>query len=137
MCIEQRARAVSELNSAGWPASYESDSRGGLRASIGDPEVGRGLHRLTTSRQPHAHGALHEGSGVAGCDHRLGRDAIPEVGSATDCVSLNEHDLCAQSGRCGGTTIARGTPTDNYHASRHQAQMLPAHGSIVSGQRGV
>ena len=57
--------------------------------------------------------------GAAGGDHRLRRDAVPQVGGAADDVALDEGDLGAEAGRVGGRLVAGGPAADDHEALRH------------------
>ena len=57
-----------------------------------------------------------------GGDHRLRRDAVPEVGGAADDVALDHHDLGPEPGGVGGRGVAGRAATDDDEASAHRAQ---------------
>ena len=67
----------------------------------------RGRPPASLLLQPHAPDALGEAHGAAGRDHRLGRDAVPQVRSAADDVALDERDLGARAGRRGWPRCCR------------------------------
>ena len=55
---------------------------------------------------------------AAGGDHRLRRDAVPEVRGAADDVALDQRDVGAERGRDARARVARG-PTTEDHDTRH------------------
>ena len=69
---------------------------------------GVGVDRRPTPRvRPISGRAPDRGQGAAGGDHRLGRDAVPQVGGAADHVLLDDRDLGAEPGGVGGRGVAR------------------------------
>src|SRR5262249_25537849 len=64
--------------------------------------------------ETHALDALGEAQGATGGDHRLRRDAVPEVSGTADDVALHHRDLGPQtSGMCGGR-VPGGTPAEDH-----------------------
>ena len=55
----------------------------------------------------------------AGGDHRLRRDAVPQVGGAADDVALDHRDLGAEAGRVGGRGVAGRPAADDHESSCH------------------
>ena len=60
--------------------------------------------------QAHHLGPVQLGQEPAGGDHRLGRDAVPQVGRPADEVPLDQGDLGAEPGGDGGGGVARPGP---------------------------
>ena len=56
---------------------------------------------------------------AAGGDHRLGRNAVQQVGRSTDEVALDHGDLGAQPSGVGGRGVAGRTATDDQKAHGH------------------
>ena len=73
--------------------------------------------------EPHLRGAADRRQRPAGGDHRLGRDAVPEVGGPADHVLLDDRDLGAEAGRVGGRGVAGRAPADDHEAQRHGARL--------------
>ena len=59
---------------------------------------------------------------VAGRDHRLARDAVPEVRGAADDVALDQRHLGAERRGDGRRGVAGGTATDDHEAHGHAVQ---------------
>ena len=70
----------------------------------------------------------------AGGDHRLRRDAVPQVGRAADDVALDHRDLGAEAGGSGGGGVAGRSAADDHESSAHQAS---AHDHAVAGEERV
>ena len=51
---------------------------------------------------------------AAGCDQRLRRDAVPEVGRTADDVALHERHVGAERGRDARARVARGAATQDH-----------------------
>ena len=79
-----------------------------------DVDAGGGLD------EAHLRRAAHGGEGAAGGDHGLRRDAVPQVGGATDDVALDHGDLGAQPGGVGRGRVPTRSPADDHEASRHR-----------------
>ena len=62
---------------------------------------------------------------AAGRDHRLRRDAVPQVGGAADDVALDHRHLGAEPGGVGRGGVAGGPAADDHEARRHQARRRP------------
>ena len=62
----------------------------------------------------------------AGGDHRLRRDAVPQVGGTADDVALDERDLGAEARGVGGRGVAGGATADDHETSGHDAGGYPA-----------
>ena len=58
----------------------------------------------------------------AGGDHGLGRDAVPQVGGATDDVPFDEGDLDTQAGGVGGRLVAGRASADDHEAHGHRLE---------------
>ena len=63
---------------------------------------------------------------AAGGDHRLRRDAVPEVGGAADDVALDHRHLGAEPGGVGGRGVAGRAAADDHEASGHDVQATMA-----------
>ena len=59
---------------------------------------------------------------AAGGDHRLRRDAVPEVRGAADDVALDERDLGAERRRHRRRGVAAGPTTDDHEPDGHRAR---------------
>jgi hypothetical protein len=92
-----------------------------------DVEVALAQHLQVRRRpdgvDPHALDAPGERHGPAAGDHRLGRDAVPQVGGAADHVLLHQRDLGAEAGGVGGGRVAGRTTADDHEAHRHLARV--------------
>ena len=66
---------------------------------------------------------VHEGHRPAGGDHRLGRDAVPQVGGAADHVLLDQRDLAAEAGGVGRGLVAGRATTDDDEAQGHGGRL--------------
>ena len=67
--------------------------------------------------------AAAEAHGPAGGDHRLRRDAVPEVGGAADDVALDNGDLGTEARRVRGGGVAGGTAADDDEVQGHVARL--------------
>src|SRR5690606_17590915 len=74
----------------------------------------RGRHR-----QAHAGAGPHVAHGGGRGDHRLGGDAVPQVGRPADDVTLDHRDLGPQPGGGRGGGVAGGTATEDDEAEGH------------------
>ena len=74
-------------------------------------------------REAHLRGAAHRRQRAAGGDHRLRRDAVPEVGGPADHVLLDDRDLGAEAGGVGGRGVAGRAAADDHEAQRHVARL--------------
>ena len=100
----------------------------GRRQSVLDPDhtiaerfaVDVRLHHVET----HALDAAGEAHGAAGGDHRLGGNAVPEMGGPTDDVTFDHGDRGAQPGRIGGGLVSGGSTTDDDEVQSHDTTML-------------
>jgi hypothetical protein len=72
--------------------------------------------------EAHPGRAAQEGHGAAGGDHRLGGDAVPQVGRAADDVALDHRDVGAEALRVRGRGVPGRPSTDDHEASRHDVQ---------------
>ena len=68
----------------------------------------------------------------AGGDHRLARDAVPQMGRAADHVTLDHRDLGAEPGGVRGGLVAGRPTTDDDEAHGH-ADRLRRPGDRLSG----
>ena len=64
--------------------------------------------------------------GPAGGDHRLGRDAVPQVRRAADDVALDQRDLGAEPGRVGGRRVAGRAAADDHEPQCHPVNATSA-----------
>ena len=71
----------------------------------------------STSVEAHALDAAGEGHRPAGGDHRLRRDAVPQVGGAADDLALDHRDVGAEAGRVGGGGGAGRAAADDHEAA--------------------
>ena len=78
------------------------------------------IDRRCLRGEAHALDAAAEGHRPAGGDHRLGRDAVPQVGGAADHVALDQGDLGAEPGGVGGGGVAGRTSADDHEPCRHR-----------------
>ena len=120
------ARAASAR--PGWPAARE---RVLVQAAVDalDPilQRGRGRPRCASAPGPCPPRRRAKRHGAAGGDHRLGRDAVPEVGGAAHDVALDQGDLGAEPGRVGGGGVAGRAAADDHEVQRHRCErLLPA-----------
>ena len=69
--------------------------------------------------EPHGLGPAGLGHGTAGGDHRLGRDAVPQVSRPADDVPLDERHLGSLAGPVGGGGVPGGPPADDHEVGRH------------------
>ena len=69
----------------------------------------------------HAHhlGPLQLGEEPAGGDHGLRRDAVPQVGGATDEIPLDQRDLGPEPGGDGGGGVPARPPADDDKPDAH------------------
>ena len=58
-------------------------------------------------------------AGVTCGDHRLRRDAIPQMSGPADRVALDHDHVRTQARRSARATVARRSPSDDHHACRH------------------
>jgi hypothetical protein len=95
-----------------------------------DVEVALAQHLQVRRRpdgvDPHALDAPGERHGPAAGDHRLGRDAVPEMGRPADHVLLDQRDLGAEAGGVRGGRVARRAAPDDHEAHRHLARVPTA-----------
>ena len=63
--------------------------------------------------QAHHVAAAELGQLAAGGDHRLGGDAVPQVGRAGDDVTLDQRHLCPERGRNRRARVAGGAPAED------------------------
>ncbi len=90
-----------------------------------DPPVeGLDVDRRGGLGEPHSTDAMGEADRTAGGDHRLRRDAVPEVRRASNDVAFDHHDLGAEPRRVGGGLVAGGSAADDHKAMCH-ARRLP------------
>ena len=93
-----------------------------------DPLAQRVRRRGTPSRvEPHRAGVAELGELVAGRDHRLARDAVPEVRGAADDVALDERDLGADRRGDGRRGVPGGSATDDHEAHGHESRRTRVH----------
>ena len=87
--------------------------------------------------EAHALGRVDQRQRAAGGDHRLRRDAVPQVGGAADDVALDERDLGAEPGRVGGGLVAGRAATDDHEALGHgrRGYRLTRHGGRIGLMR--
>ena len=74
----------------------------------------------------------------AGGDHRLGRDAVPQVGGAADHVPLDQRDLGAEPGGVGGGGVPGWAAADDHEPGRHLREATRSStgsGATVCGPR--
>jgi hypothetical protein len=76
--------------------------------------------------EAHPADALGEAHRPAGRDHRLRRDAVPQVGGATDDVALDHRHLGAEAGGVGGGGVPGGPAADDDEACGHGARLRPS-----------
>ena len=74
--------------------------------------------------EAHAAGPAQVGHGAPGGDHRLGGDAVAQVGRTPDHVPLHQGDLHAEPGGVGGGLRARRSATDDHEAHGAPARSL-------------
>ncbi len=77
----------------------------------------------------------------AGGDHRLRRDAVPQVGGAADDVALDHRDVGAEPGGVGGRRVAGRSAADDHEACGHGVRLgLPVSSEVSAplyGERPV
>ena len=76
--------------------------------------------------QPHPGEPAGERHGPAGGDHRLGRDAVPQVGGAAHDLPFDQGDLGAEPGRVGRRLVARRSPADDHELHGHANEATAA-----------
>ncbi len=81
--------------------------------------------------EPHPADPPGEAHRPTGGDHRLRRDAVPQMGRAANDVAFDQGDLGAEPGRMGGRSVPRGPTTDDDEACRHGEE------ATASGQPSV
>ena len=69
---------------------------------------------------------------AAGGDHRLRRDAVPEVGGAADHVALDQRDLGAQRGRDRRARVAGGPTTEDHEPHAGMRGTHPGYGTPLA-----
>ena len=72
--------------------------------------------------EAHPRRTAHERHRPAGGDHRLRRDAVPQVGGTTDDVALDHRHVGAEALGVGGGGVPGRTTTDDHEASGHDVQ---------------
>ena len=82
--------------------------------------------------ETHAADPTGETHRTAGRDHRLGRDAVPQVGRAADHVAFHHGDLRTESRRIRGRLVAGRAATDDEESHAHVTQATGAWGSSVA-----
>ena len=93
----------------------------------GDPLAQRADVEHAVRVQPHRAGVAELGELVAGGDHRLARDAVPEVRGAADDITLDERDLGTDRRGNGRRGVAGRSPTDDDEAHSHVGQRMRGH----------
>ena len=88
----------------------------------GDALAQRGHVETTRRLEAHRLGARELGELVAGRDHRLARDAVPEVRGAADDVALDHRHLGAERRRDRRRGVPAGTATDDHEPHGHDVQ---------------
>ena len=74
--------------------------------------------------EAHALDAPGEAHGPAGRDHRLRRDAVPQVSGAADDVALDHRDVGAEAGRPRGCGVAGRAASDDDEAEWHATRLV-------------
>ena len=67
----------------------------------------------------HHLGPVKLGEEPAGGDHRLGRDAVPQMGGTTDEVALDQGDLGSEASGDSGGRVAPGATADDDEPDAH------------------
>ena len=75
--------------------------------------------------------------GAAGGDHRLRRDAVPQVGGAADDVALDQRDLGAETGGIRGRLVAGRSAADDHEAHGHCPRVPARSRGLASTGRGL
>ena len=70
----------------------------------------------------------------AGGDHRLRRDAVPQVGGAADDVAFDHRDLRAEAGGVGRGGVAGRPAADDHESSCHRGRKASGAQSAASAQ---
>ena len=122
---EQSGRAVEQLHAL----ALEQPGRALLQALL-DPLDALGQRRDVDLGvlllEAHAVDAPREAHRPAGGDHRLRRDAVPQVRGAADDVALDHRDLGAEAGGVCRRGVARRTAADDHESSCHRDARLAA-----------
>ena len=87
--------------------------------------------------EAHAFGPPEERHRAAGGDHRLRGDAVPEVRGASDDVTLDEHDLGAETCGIGGRLVAGGSAADDHESHCHCSRVPARSRGLASSGRGL
>ena len=125
MIAEQLRCAVEKLHSLA-----VEQPRGALLQPVLDPldparqrdDVDLGFLLLET----HSVDPAREAHGPAGGDHRLRRDAVPEVCRAADHIALDHRHFRAEPCRVGGRGVAGRPAADDHESSCHRDGRLAA-----------
>ena len=121
---EQAAGAADETHALRLEQAGDALTQRLLHA--GDARAQRGHVEPAVGFEPHRGGAAELGELVAGRDHRLARDAVPEVRGAADHVALHERDLRAERRGDGRGGVPAGATTDDHETHGHDARLRAA-----------
>jgi hypothetical protein len=67
-----------------------------------------------------------ERDGATGGDHRLRRDAVPQMRGAADDITFDERHLGTEARRVRRCRVACGATADDHESSRHNGRGYPS-----------
>ena len=121
---KQAARAAEQAHSLRLEQAGDALAKRPLHAA--DARAER-RHVETAGRfETHRAGTGEIREPVAGPDHRLARDAIPEVRGAADHVAFDQRHLGAERRGDGGRGVSTGSATDDHETYGHDARLRAA-----------
>ena len=116
--IDHPAKPVDQFH----PLTVEETTNRGLKPKLDVLETVTQLVEIDVRPdlgEPHPRRPTQELAGITGGDHRLRRNAIPQMRSTADRVALDHDHVRTQARRSACATVAGRSPSDDHHACRH------------------